>query len=90
LRFCGGNYCHFSVPYFSNSKLILAVLCSAGVTFAALCVPMLQSVFSTVMLPLPQILTALGFSFAVPLAAALTAGTASLRTSGTVTPVTEK
>ena len=63
----------FSVPYFSNGKLILAVLSSAAVTFAALRVPMMQTVFSTVSLAIPSLLTALGFSLAVPLAAAVTA-----------------
>ena len=63
----------FSVPYFSNGKLILAVMSSAAVTFAALRIPALQAVFSTVMLSPAAMLTALGFSLAVPLAAALTA-----------------
>ena len=63
----------FSVPYFSNRKLILAVLTSIAVTMAALFLPALQGVFSTVMLPRISMLTALGFSAAVPVAAAFTA-----------------
>lgn len=69
----------FSVPYFSNGKLILAVLISAAVTAAALWIPALQAVFSTVLLPAPLMLTALGFSFAVPVFAALTAPRGSRR-----------
>ena len=64
----------FSVPYFSNGRLILAVLTSAAVTAAAMLVPALRAVFSTVMLPLPALAAALGCAFAVPLAAALTSG----------------
>ncbi len=67
----------FSVPYFSNGKLILAVLTSAAVTAAALTVPALQAVFSTVPLTLREMLTALACSTAVPLCAALTAGHSS-------------
>ena len=59
----------FSVPYFSNSKLLLAVLFSAAVTAAAVMLPVLQRVFSTVPLSPAVLLTALGFSFAVPVAA---------------------
>lgn len=62
----------FSVPYFSNGKLILAVLASAAVTFAAMYIPALQAVFSTVWLPPAAMLTALAFSFAVPLCAVFT------------------
>ncbi len=61
----------FSVPYFSNGKLILAVLVSAAVTVAAVIVPALRTVFSTVLLSPAALLTALGFSFAVPVAAAI-------------------
>ncbi|MBR3418681.1 MAG: cation transporting ATPase C-terminal domain-containing protein, partial [Oscillospiraceae bacterium] len=61
----------FSVPYFSNGKLILAVLTSVAVTAAALTVPSLQTVFSTVLLPMPELLAALGCSLAVPLCASL-------------------
>ncbi len=59
----------FSVPYFSNGKLLLAVLFSAAVTAAAMILPVLQTVFSTVALSPVVLLTALGFSFAVPVAA---------------------
>ncbi len=69
----------FSVPYFSNGKLLLAVLSSAAVTFAALRIPAMQAVFSTVTLASSALLTALGFSITVPLAAALTAHPASRR-----------
>ena len=61
----------FSVPYFSNGKLILSVLISAAVTAAALLIPALRTVFSTVLLSPAVLLTALGFSFAVQLAAAV-------------------
>ena len=61
----------FSVPYFSNGKLLLAVLFSAAVTAAALLIPALRTVFSTVLLSPAVLLTALGFSLAVPLAAAI-------------------
>ena len=60
-----------SVPYFSNGKLILAVLTSAAVTAAAVCLPALQAIFSTALLPMPQMMTALGFSAAVPVVSAL-------------------
>ncbi len=63
----------FNVPYFSNGKLVLAVLTSAAVTAAAIIIPALQSVFSTVRLPLPQMMTAFLFSFAVPLCASFAA-----------------
>ena len=59
----------FSVPYFSNGKLILAVLASAGITLAALSVPLLRQVFSTVSLPVWELMTALLFSAAVPVVA---------------------
>ena len=59
----------FSVPYFSNGKLILAVLVSVLVTAAALFLPALQGIFSTAALHGTPLYTALGFSFAVPLAA---------------------
>ncbi|MBR6106750.1 MAG: cation-translocating P-type ATPase [Oscillospiraceae bacterium] len=71
----------FSVPYFSNGKLILAVLSSAAVTLAALRIPAMQTVFSTVSLAPAVLLTALGFALAVPLAAALTARPAARETT---------
>ena len=63
----------FSVPYFSNGKLIIAVIISAAVTAAALLHPALQRIFSTVMLPLPEFLTSLAFTLAVPLCASVAA-----------------
>lgn len=62
----------FSVSYFSNGKLILAVMVSVFVTAAAILTPALQTVFSTVTLPSAALLTALGFSFAVPAVSAFT------------------
>lgn len=56
----------FRVEFFSNIKLILAVLVSFGVLAAAVSVPQLQTVFETVTLTSQQILIALGFSAAVP------------------------
>ena len=61
----------FNVPYFSNGKLILAVLTSIAVTAAAIWLPALRAVFATAVLSPACILTALGFSFAVPLFAGL-------------------
>ena len=63
----------FNVPYFSNGKLILAVLTSAAVTAAAVTVPALRTVFSTVLLPATELLVSLVCSLAVPLCATLTA-----------------
>ncbi|MBR4200433.1 MAG: cation-translocating P-type ATPase [Oscillospiraceae bacterium] len=62
----------FNVPYFSNGKLILAVITSIAVTASAMCIPVLQGVFSTVLLSPAAILTALGCSLAVPLCSGLT------------------
>ena len=76
----------FSVPYFSNGKLILAVLLSAAVTAAAVWMPCLQQVFSTAAMPLPVLLTALGFSIAVPLCAALTEHRSSRESAVIVLP----
>lgn len=76
----------FSVPYFSNGKLILAVLTSAAVTAAALTVPALQTVFSTVLLPIPELLTALGCSIAVPLCATLAAGRSGTPKASPISP----
>lgn len=60
----------FSVPYFSNKKLIAAVLCSVLVTACALFLPLMQEIFSTTALVGIPLYTALGFSFAVPIATA--------------------
>lgn len=56
----------FTVPYFNNPKLILAVLFSAAVIFASIYFPPLQAVFSTVPLNSTQLLTAFGFAISVP------------------------
>lgn len=52
---------------FGNMKLVFAVVISAAVLAAAVILPQLQMVFSTVNLSTPQLLTALGFSAAVPM-----------------------
>lgn len=57
----------FTVPYFNNPKLILAVMFSAAVIFAAIYFPPLQAVFGTVPLNGRQALIALGLAFAAPL-----------------------
>ena len=61
----------FSVPYFSNGKLIAAVLVSAVVLICALQLAPLRIIFSTCLLTKNMLLTALAFSFAVPIAAAI-------------------
>ena len=57
----------FGINIFSNIKLIAAVGISAAVLVAAVAVPQLRVVFETVGLNSQQLLTALGFSAAVPL-----------------------
>ncbi len=57
----------FTVPYFNNVKLILAVLFSVAVLAAAIYLPFLQVVFSTVPLTGEQLLIAAGLAFAAPL-----------------------
>ncbi len=57
----------FTVPYFNNIKLILAVFISCLVIFGAIYVPALQIVFSTVSLCSEQLWVSLAFSFAVPI-----------------------
>lgn len=57
----------FTVPYFSNPKLILAVLVSAAVIFAAMYVPFLQIIFTTAPLTMKQLLIAFGFAMFAPL-----------------------
>ena len=52
---------------FGNIKLLAAAFISAAVLAAAVMLPQLQMVFSTVALTIPQLLTALGFSAAVPI-----------------------
>lgn len=57
----------FTVPYFNNVKLILAVLFSVAVLAAAIYLPFLQVVFSTIPLTGEQLLIAAGLAFAAPL-----------------------
>lgn len=57
----------FTVPYFNNPKLILAVLFSVCVIFAAIYLPFMQTIFGTVPLNGEQLLIALGLAFAAPL-----------------------
>lgn len=57
----------FTVPYFSNPKLILAVLVSLAVIFAAIYLPFMQLIFATVPLTGQQLLIALGFAMTAPL-----------------------
>lgn len=57
----------FTVPYFSNPKLILAVLVSLAVIFAAIYLPFMQVIFATVPLTSQQLLIALGFALSAPL-----------------------
>lgn len=61
----------FTVPYFNNVKLLLAVIFSGIVIFAAIYFPPLQLVFNTIPLTVKQLLIALGFSFAIPIIASL-------------------
>ena len=56
----------FSINYFDNLKLTGAVLISLGVLAAAMYIPVVQTVFSTVSLGKTPLLISLGFSFAVP------------------------
>lgn len=57
----------FSMHYGNNWWLIGAVLLSLAVLASAIGVPVLQVIFSTVMLTKEQLLAAVGFSLAVPL-----------------------
>lgn len=57
----------FTVPYFSNPKLIMAVLISLAVIFAAIYLPFLQIIFCTVPLTTQQLLIAFGFAMFAPL-----------------------
>lgn len=61
----------FSIPYGSNPWLIGAVLISLLVLAAAVTVPMLQIIFSTVWLNAHQLCIAVGCSLAVPLGNAI-------------------
>ncbi len=57
----------FTVPYFNNPRLILAVLFSVAVIMAAVYIPFLQTVFATVALTSQQLLICMGIAFAAPL-----------------------
>ncbi len=57
----------FTVPYFNNPKLILAALSSLIIIFAAIYLPFMQAVFSTVALSYEQLGIAFGFAMAAPL-----------------------
>ncbi len=57
----------FGIKYLSNPLLIISVIISALVMFAAMMIPSLQLVFSTVPLNSKQLLFATGYAFAVPL-----------------------
>ena len=61
----------FSIPYASNGWLIGAVLVSVGVLAAAIAVPALRVIFSTVLLTGQQTGIATAFSLAVPLVSSL-------------------
>ncbi len=57
----------FTVPYLNNKKLILAVMTSVAVIFAAMYLPWLQVIFCTVPLTGQQLLIGLGFAVFAPL-----------------------
>lgn len=57
----------FTVPYFNNPKLILAVLVSLAVIFGAIYIPAAQMIFATVPLTSKQLGIAFGFAMAAPL-----------------------
>ncbi len=57
----------FGINYFNNFKLILAVLVSLAVLAAAVYIPLVQVVFSTVALAKRPLLISLAFSVAVPI-----------------------
>ncbi|MBR6760587.1 MAG: cation-translocating P-type ATPase [Oscillospiraceae bacterium] len=61
----------FTVPYFSNGKLLLAVLVSLAVTASALWCEPIRLLFGTTALYGKPLLCAVLFSFAVPLASTL-------------------
>lgn len=56
----------FSINFFSNMKLVFAVLFSAAVLAMTVAIPQFQVIFQTVPLLPNQLLTALGLSVAVP------------------------
>ena len=57
----------FTVPYFNNKKLLLAVLFSAVIIVSAIWFPPLQAIFATAALSGKEVLVSLAFSFAIPL-----------------------
>ena len=57
----------FGINLFNNIKLILAVLVSAGALAAAVILPQLQGIFTTVPLNSEQLFAALGFSAVIPI-----------------------
>ncbi len=57
----------FTVPYFNNPKLLLAVLSSAAVIFGAVYLPFMQTIFDTVPLSGQQLMICLGLAFLAPL-----------------------
>jgi Ca2+-transporting ATPase len=61
----------FRMNPFGNMKLVGAVLLSVAALAAAVMIPQLQLVFSTVTPDTMQLLIALGFSFAVPVLTSL-------------------
>ena len=64
----------FTVPYFNNPKLILAVLFSVAVIAAAVYFPPLQAVFETVPLNSSQLLWCMALAFAAPVLQCFTGG----------------
>lgn len=56
----------FTVPYMNNKKLLLAVLFSMAVIFAAIYLPWLQTIFGTVPLTGKQLLIGFGFALSAP------------------------
>lgn len=61
----------FSVPYLNNLFLIFSVVISAVCLLAAIYLPFMQMVFSTLPLNFPQLLLSMGAACAVPVMAAL-------------------
>jgi Ca2+-transporting ATPase len=57
----------FTVPYLNNPRLISAALTSLIIIFAAIYVPFMQVIFSTVALTRQQLLIAFGFAMLAPL-----------------------
>lgn len=60
----------FSVPFFNNKKLLLAVLFSLAVLFAVVYLPPLQVIFSTVPLSAAGLALSLGLAALVPVVTA--------------------